>query len=119
MKFPQLPVGSRFAYQGETLVKTTPLVAVLESTGQQKFMPRSAEVTPLPVEGTSEPEPAPAPRPLLDGAEVEAAFADFHETCRSGLEALHGDAEPGRLEAAREELERARARFLHRLRLPG
>jgi hypothetical protein len=119
MKFHQLPVGSRFSYQGETLIKTSPLVASFAATGQQKFMPRSAEVSPLPADAAADPVTAPTPQPLLDSGEVGMAFEDFYRICRDNLDRLAGRAEGVSPEEVRAELERARARLLHRLRLPG
>ncbi len=116
MKFYQLPIGSHFTYQGDTLLKTSPLVASLADTGQKKFMPRSAEVVPV----ASEPVTAETPAPqLVDADQVQHAFEDFHAVCQQHLDSLAGDVAPEQLDDLRQELARARGRFLHRLRLPG
>lgn len=44
MKFYQLPIGQRFELEGKRYVKTTPLVACLESDGSQKFIKRAVQV---------------------------------------------------------------------------
>ena len=50
MRFPQLPIGRRFSYQGKTYTKTGPLTASEESTGKSQLIMKSAEVTPLDIE---------------------------------------------------------------------
>jgi hypothetical protein len=44
MKFCDIPVGSQFRYQGEVYVKTAPLVARNEASGEQKFFRRASMV---------------------------------------------------------------------------
>lgn len=45
MKFPHLPMGQRFYFQGEPYVKTGPLTARREQDGSSRMIPRSAMVT--------------------------------------------------------------------------
>jgi hypothetical protein len=45
MRFPQVPIGQRFTFQGRQYTKTGPLTASEEHTGRQRLLPRSAEVT--------------------------------------------------------------------------
>lgn len=47
MRFPQLPIGQRFRYQGRVYCKTGPLTASEEDTGQSRLIMKSTEVTPL------------------------------------------------------------------------
>lgn len=47
MKFPQLPMGQRFAFQGKNYTKTGPLTASDEETGNNRLMKKSAEILPL------------------------------------------------------------------------
>ena len=44
MRFPQVPIGQRFTFQGRQYTKTGPLTASEEHTGKQRLLPRSAEV---------------------------------------------------------------------------
>lgn len=97
MKFPQLPVGARFEYEGRVYVKTGPISAASEQGGQ-RMIPRHAVLRP--VDGTPEPAPPKAARTLDEGV-VLAAFEDFYATCAG----LAGG-------AAAPELAAARARFL-------
>lgn len=46
MKFPQLPLGARFQYDGKSYVKTSPIAASGED-GQTRMIPRYAQVLPL------------------------------------------------------------------------
>lgn len=47
MKFPQLPMGQRFRFQGKHYTKTGPLTASDEETGNNRLMKKSAEILPL------------------------------------------------------------------------
>lgn len=44
MKFPQLKIGERFVYQGETYTKNGPLTAIHAESGKQKMFNRSVTV---------------------------------------------------------------------------
>jgi hypothetical protein len=44
MRFPQVPIGQRFSYQGQLYSKTGPLTASEEGSGAQRMIPRAAEV---------------------------------------------------------------------------
>ncbi len=45
MRFPQVPIGQRFIFQGKQYTKNGPLTATEEGSGSQRMVPRSAEVT--------------------------------------------------------------------------
>jgi hypothetical protein len=47
MRFPQLPLGQRFRYQGKIYRKTGPLTASEEGVGNSRLIMKSAQVTPL------------------------------------------------------------------------
>lgn len=100
MKLWQLPLGARFRYRGQILVKTGPLAAASESGGPV-LIPRHAVLTPL--DGVS-PPPPPGPVRALDPAAVIAAFERFY-TCASRV----AD------EAGRRELTAARQEFWREL----
>lgn len=52
MKFPQVPLGQRFLFQGEAYLKIGPLTARRERDGENRLIPRSALVS-LPRPGDS------------------------------------------------------------------
>lgn len=108
MKFPQVPVGGRFDYQGETLVKVGPMTACNERGGDARLIPRSAVVTPV----GATPEVPPV-APILTQALVREALAAFEARLRSAIGALD-QAERGPIEAA---LEAARRELDERLGL--
>ena len=72
MKFPHLPVGSRFELDGVQYVKTGPLTASEVEGGGQRLIKRSAVVMPLEPQapGGKPPEAAtdPLPREKVDEA---------------------------------------------------
>jgi len=96
VKFPQVPVGERFDYQGETLVKIGPMTACNECGGNPRLIPRSAVVTPV----GATPEVPPV-APILTPALVREALAAFDERLRSAIGALD-QADRGPIEAALE-----------------
>jgi len=102
VKFPQVPVGERFDYQGETLVKTGPMTACNERGGDTRLIPRSAVVRP--VGATPEAQPV---APILTQALVREALAAFDARLRSSIGAMdQADRGPigAALAAARREL---------------
>ena len=82
MKFTQLPVGQRFAYQGDTLVKLGPMTACNEQGGDTRLIPRSAVVVTLTA------QPATGATPPVDGARLRDALAGFEARWRGALEGL-------------------------------
>jgi len=102
VKFPQVPVGGRFDYQGETLVKIGPMTACNEAGGDARLIPRSAVVAP--VGATPEAQPV---VPILTPALVREALAACDARLRSAIGALdQADRYPieAALTAARREL---------------
>ncbi len=74
MKIHQLPLGARFEYQGEEMVKTGPMFA--SGKGGQRLIPRHAVLRPL------DPVAAPqSPASPLDRKAVLKAFDAFCATC--------------------------------------
>lgn len=111
MKFPQLPLGTRFEFEGKVYVKTGPIAATGEEGGQ-RMIPRWAVLRVL-----DGPVPAAPPRPhgRLDAEGVCQALEAYGRDCDRALEeAVDDDA---RLEAARRRMALARARFLAALGL--
>ena len=104
MKFNQMPVGQRFAYQGELHVKLGPMTARRERDGEQRLIPRSAAV--LPAESLTPAARVAAPHPQTGGV-CSAALDAYERELLAGLDSL-GD---GLVERIAPTLERARAAF--------
>ena len=108
MKFHELPVGQQFEFEGETYVKSAPLIASHVQSGKQKFMPRYA-----PVKLAGEAVPA---APVRKGGMIRAeavilAFDEFYGHCLRVLENLPVEKQG----AARETLGEAHKVFLDSL----
>lgn len=102
MKFPQLPVGARFRFQGEDYCKTSPLAAS-GADGAQRMIPRSALVEPL-LDDAKAAKKSPA-------TPLHKALNRYHAECRTLLqEAVAGG--PATLKALEHRLEQAHAELL-------
>lgn len=73
MRFPQVAQGQRFTYQGKAYTKTGPLTASEEGSGDQRMIPRSAEVTPLDASG----EPLPELKQRFSRTEMDSLIRRF------------------------------------------
>lgn len=100
MKLQQLPMGARFEYKGEIMVKAGPLTATKESGGTC-LIPRYAVLKPL---DAVAPVSAVATR-SLDEAKVLEVFERFYQLATRQVD-----------DAGRLELARARKRFLDDLK---
>lgn len=96
MKLQHFPIGTRFEYEGEIFVKTGPLTASSEKSGQ-RVIPRYALLKPL----DGNPPAAGAAPGKLDEAAVLAAFDEFYGRCCGLLD-----------QSAVPELDKARQHFL-------
>lgn len=105
MKFNLLAVGQQFEYQGETYIKSTPLIAHQVDTGEQRLIPLSATV----ISTVNTPATAPVERKSVASEELRAAFAELEENLRHSFE------EDTRFDQA---FSQARRRFFERLELP-
>lgn len=111
MKFTQLPVGSRFLWQGERYAKTGPMTAHT-ADGRQKLIPRSAHVEPADAaDGDHNAAPSGAALPRAD---VLTALAELTDSVRDFAETLEG---PQR-SALGQRLAMAEREFRRALRLP-
>lgn len=97
MKFPHLPIGSRFRFDGHLYTKTGP-VAASDETGKTRMIPRWAVLQP--VDGEA-PPPPPKPARRLDEAAVLQAFEAYHAGCAQLLQDVPGGA--AALAALREQ----------------
>ncbi|TDX98138.1 hypothetical protein [Thiohalophilus thiocyanatoxydans] len=104
MKFSLLAVGQQFEYQGETYIKSTPLIAHQVDSGEQRLIPRSANV----ISDVNPPGPVTDDAPHIDARDVQQAFAEFETRLQ---EQLHRD---DRYARAFEEAKRA---FFVRLKI--
>ena len=102
MKFGQLPIGTRFDYEGVHYLKTGPLVAAPEDGGQQRFLGRYADVRVL---------AATAPAPTSATGDWPTAFDAFYAECVAAIDAL-GANDPNAAARIRQQLEAARQRLL-------
>jgi len=107
MKFPHLPIGAQFEFDGKAYTKVSPLVAGAEDGSGQRVIPRYAELRPIgePVQGT----PAAHSR-LLDSDKVRAAFASFEADAMRLLDEACGD-DAGRCDALKAVLAEAGQRL--------
>jgi len=94
MKIHQIPMGTRFVYEGEEYVKSGPMVA----TGKagQRLIPKYAVLKPL---GDVAPVPADTPSDTLKRATVLDAFAAFYAWCETRV----AEDKRGELEDRRED----------------
>ncbi|MGD9788474.1 MAG: hypothetical protein AB7U30_11050 [Sulfuricellaceae bacterium] len=107
MKFHDLPLGARFELEGAVYVKSSPVLANKEGSGESRFMARYKVVTPL--DGATV-QPKAARGRMLKEAAVLAAFEGYHERCRHALEQV--ELPPAQMETVQGELAEARAAFL-------
>jgi hypothetical protein len=101
MKFQQLPMGTRFEYEGVVYCKIGPVSATAEQGGS-RLIPRHAELRPL--DGAVPAAPA-KPVRQLDESVVLAAFETFFAVCLRQAD-----------ESGRMQLAAARERFLAALK---
>jgi hypothetical protein len=111
MRFPQLPIGARFEYQGKAYSKTSALLASAEDGSGQRIIPKYADLTPA--QGDAAAAVAAPPPTAVDWVAVAAAFADHHAACQDLLRLVGTD--PAGLDSALASLDKARQRFLDRL----
>lgn len=107
MKFPHLPVGAQFEFDGKTYTKISPLLAAAEDGSGQRVIPRYAVLRPIgaPVPAT----PAQHSR-QLDPDKVRAAFERFQAECVRLLDEACGD-DADRRAALKASLAEAVQRF--------
>lgn len=109
MKFTQLPMGQRFELDGAVYVKTSPMMAAKEGTGESRFMARYMVVKVL---GGAEIPAQPREERKVEEEAVRAAFEQYHSRCRQALEQLAGAIPAQQLELLLAEGEEERRRFL-------
>lgn len=107
MKFPQLPVGRYFQWQGERYCKTGPVTAHA-SDGSRTLIPRSARIEPA--DPATETNANANPGTGIAHADVEAALAAFTGSLREYAASLEGpqrSALDAHIDAAEQAFHRA------------
>ena len=84
MRFPQVAVGQRFEFQGRRYTKNGPLTASEEDSGQQRMIPRAAEVALLDTDG----KPVKEVKQRYSRAEVSGLLQRFREDLVARLEVM-------------------------------
>jgi hypothetical protein len=80
MRIHQLPIGTRFEYDGQEYVKTGPLVGT--GSAGQRLIPKHAVLRPL---GDVDIAPAAAPSATVLRVDVLRAFETFYAQCMALL----------------------------------
>lgn len=112
MKFPQIPVGQYFRWQGERYCKAGPMTAHARD-GSQKLIPRSAQVEPLDAAAdTARAQQGGTEIPVADVAAALAALTGSLRDYAASLEGPARSALAARIDAAERDFRRA-------LSLPG
>lgn len=83
MKFKLLSIGQKFEYEGETYIKTSPLIASNIKTSHNKIIPRYAMLTLLDDTGTNKQK---IKSKTVNSQETLNAVNLFYEKCISTLE---------------------------------
>jgi len=104
MKFKLLSIGQKFEFEGETYVKTSPLIASNLKTSHNKMIPRYATLTLLDDSGTNTQQ---IKNDSVDAQEILNAFNLFYERC---IEILEKNNAP--MPTIKEELDNARDIFI-------
>ena len=112
MKFGELKLGTVFRVDGETYVKTSPMIGSNKASGAQKFMRRSVEVE---LSDQNKETKVPAKTHLLSRSEVVNAFADFYANCEQCLQTLSSEFGEKSVGSVRSQLEQARKQFMEKI----
>jgi uncharacterized protein (UPF0371 family) len=107
MKFPHLPIGAQFEFDGKAYTKVSPLVAAAEDGSGQRVIPRYAMLKSIgePVQAT-----VASHSRQLDPDKVRMAFASFEADVMRLLDEACDD-DTGRCDAFKAVLAEAGQRF--------
>ena len=114
MKFQQLKIGQKFEYQGNTYVKSSPLLANQVDTGEQKLIPRYAAIEVL--DAALSPENKTASRQINTDL-VRTAFDKFYAETLDALTSVGSQLDKHTLESIQSRLEFSRDEFFYELQL--
>lgn len=112
IKFIQLQPGQAFVFEGQPYVKSSPLMARNETTGQERFIPRSAFVE----SGAATAAP-PEPRREPVSAEVRNAWSAFRHRLAELTTRLEEQLDEERAAELRRSLTQAAEEFERQLGL--
>jgi hypothetical protein len=112
MKFGELKIGALFTYQGQTYIKSSPMIGRSETTGEQKFLRRSVEVQLSQSDTNVQPQ---VKKRTLTRADAVNAFEEFCRHCEQCLDTLASQAEESTVRSARESLTQAKQRYLAKI----
>ncbi|WP_455210707.1 hypothetical protein [Kaarinaea lacus] len=113
MKFGELKIGSMFTLDGETYVKTSPMIGLNKTSQTQKFIRRSVEVVLCgrEVDATTLPK-----TDSLSHSEVAKAFADFYANCEQCLQTLGLELDEKAVASMRTHLAQAKQQFMDKIK---
>lgn len=109
MKFQHLKIGQQFEYQGQTYVKSGPLVANQIKTGQQKLIPRYAAIM---VRDTASSPDTKTTNVTLQSNQVLTAFDTFYNCVMDSLHKLRPEYESQTFASVQHKINAARHQFL-------
>ena len=112
MKFGQLKIGAAFDFDGDTYIKTSPVIGQCQKNQTQKFFRRAVDVvcgnSSANVKQASQSRSLPYP-------EVAEAFAAFYRHCEQCLQDLEPQLDAQRLHSVRGLLDNAKQEFLTKI----
>ena len=114
MKFQQLKIGQKFEYQGNTYVKSSPLLASQVETGEQKLIPRYAAIVVMDASLSQENKTVSR---QINTDLVQAAFDKFYAEALDALAAAGSQLDKHKLESIQSRLELSRDVFFNELQL--
>jgi len=112
MKFGELKIGAVFTLDGERYVKTSPMIALCETSGEQKFIRRSVAVV---VSDTETKTKSAFRKRTLSQSQVANAFEDFYAQCEQCLQKLAPQADKQLVRETQEQLSDAKRQFLTKI----
>lgn len=113
MKFHLVPVGEKFEYQGEVYIKADKLIANSEKTGQNRLIPRSANVQPVSEQTSSTPKVVEEHQ--VQTTKVLEQFDNYHQQCMQCLSDIDHSTDPDIINRKKNQLEDARKVFIDSL----
>ena len=113
MKFHLLPDGEKFEYQDDVYIKVDKLIANSEKTGQNRLIPRSANVQPVNAQANTTPNVVEEHQ--VQTAKVLKTFDDYHQCCLQCLSDIGDSADPDIVRKKMDELEAAHRQFVDNL----
>lgn len=112
MKFQHLKIGQQFHYQGESYLKTTPLIASHAETGVQKLIPRYAEIELLDTtDSTIRQTTLQAPDPH----QIRATLEQYHALCLRAIRDAFPQTDDATMQSLKVKLDMLHKQLLQQL----